>query len=78
NLMCQFETSWNNTSAYFEELPDVIIHLQEMQNDGLLTVENKTIRIQEKGKPFIRNICMAFDLRLKRKIPENQLFSMTI
>ena len=78
NLMCQFETSWNNTSAYFEELPDVIIHLQEMQDDGLLTVENKTIRIHEKGKPFIRNICMAFDLRLKRKIPENQLFSMTI
>ena len=78
NLMCQFETSWNNTSAYFEELPDVIIQLQEMQDDGLLTVENKTIRIHEKGKPFIRNICMAFDLRLKRKIPENQLFSMTI
>ena len=78
NLMCQFETSWENTSAYFEELPDVIIQLQEMQDDGLLTIEDKTIRIHEKGKPFIRNICMAFDLRLKRKIPENQLFSMTI
>ena len=78
NLMCQFETSWENTSAYFEELPDVIIQLQEMQDDGLLTIEDKTIQIHEKGKPFIRNICMAFDLRLKRKIPENQLFSMTI
>jgi oxygen-independent coproporphyrinogen-3 oxidase len=78
NLMCQFETSWEKTSAYFEELPDVIIQLQEMQDDGLLTIENKTIRIHENGKPFIRNICMAFDLRLKRKIPENQLFSMTI
>ena len=78
NLMCQFETSWENTSAYFEELPDVIIHLQEMQDDGLLTIEDKIIRIHEKCKPFIRNICIAFELRLKRKIPENQLFSMTI
>jgi oxygen-independent coproporphyrinogen-3 oxidase len=36
------------------------------------------IEVTEKGKPFVRNICMAFDLRLKRKAPLTQLFSMTI
>ena len=30
------------------------------------------------GKPFVRNICMAFDLRLIRKAPETALFSMTV
>jgi oxygen-independent coproporphyrinogen-3 oxidase len=32
----------------------------------------------QKRKPYVRNICMAFDLRLKRKAPETALFSMTI
>ena len=31
-----------------------------------------------KGKPFVRNVCMAFDLRLQRKKPDTQLFSMTV
>jgi oxygen-independent coproporphyrinogen-3 oxidase len=34
--------------------------------------------VTEKGKAFIRNICMAFDLRLKRFKPDRQLFSMTV
>jgi oxygen-independent coproporphyrinogen III oxidase len=29
-------------------------------------------------KPFVRNVCMAFDLLLKRKAPKTELFSMTI
>lgn len=78
NIMCQFETSWNDEKLQFPELPEVIDSLYEMQQDGLLeTKENKLI-VTEKGKPFVRNICMAFDLHLKRKAPERQLFSMTI
>ncbi|RTY92373.1 oxygen-independent coproporphyrinogen III oxidase [Flavobacterium sp. GT3R68] len=78
NLMCQFETSWKNKSAYFEELPEVLVQLQEMESDGLIRIENDTIRVTEAGKAFVRNICMAFDLRLKRRAPETELFSMTI
>jgi len=78
NLMCQFKTSWENESEYFEEIPDIVNQLKEMENDGLITFENKGIRVNEIGKPFVRNICMAFDLRLKRKAPETELFSMTI
>jgi oxygen-independent coproporphyrinogen-3 oxidase len=78
NLMCQFTTSWDKEHLYFPELPEVLIHLQEMEHDGLLIIQSNAITITEKGKPFVRNICMAFDLRLQRKIPETQLFSMTI
>jgi oxygen-independent coproporphyrinogen-3 oxidase len=78
NLMCTFETTWSQKSDYFKEIPEILIQLKEMENDGLLTITNETINVTEAGKPFVRNICMAFDLHLKRKAPETSLFSMTI
>ena len=78
NLMCTFETSWAESSMDFPERVDVIQQLTEMQQDGLLQIENDRIIITEQGKPFVRNICMAFDLRLKRRKPETQIFSMTV
>jgi oxygen-independent coproporphyrinogen-3 oxidase len=78
NLMCHFETSWEEESDYFNEIPEIMIQLKEMENDGLLLISKNGIQITEAGKPFVRNICMAFDLRLKRKAPETQLFSMTV
>ena len=76
--MCQFETSWASKTNYFDEIPEVILQLKEMENDGFLVIKNDGVEVTEAGKPFVRNICMAFDLRLKRKAPETQLFSMTI
>jgi oxygen-independent coproporphyrinogen-3 oxidase len=78
NLMCQFTTSWKDETLDFPELPSVLASLEEMQEDGFLTIQNNSITVTEKGKPFVRNICMAFDLRLIRKAPETKLFSMTI
>lgn len=78
NLMCQFETSWKDKSEYFEEIPEVLKQLEEMKNDGLVVIHKDKIRVTDAGKPFVRNICMAFDLRLKRKAPETELFSMTV
>ncbi|MBF02236.1 MAG: oxygen-independent coproporphyrinogen III oxidase [Flavobacterium sp.] len=78
NLMCQFQTSWENKKAYFPEIEQILPQLSEMEKDGLLNIDTQTLTVTEKGKPFVRNICMAFDLRLKRKAPQTQLFSMTI
>ncbi|TYA55918.1 oxygen-independent coproporphyrinogen III oxidase [Formosa maritima] len=78
NLMCQFKTTWSSNHLYFKELPEVLISLKEMEFDGLVEIDSNEIRVTEKGKPFVRNICMAFDLLLQEKMPETQLFSMTI
>lgn len=78
NLTCELETSWNKNSLIFKELPDVLISLKEMENDQLIVIEDNKIKITEAGRPFVRNICMAFDLHLKRKSPETNLFSMTV
>ncbi len=78
NLMCRFETQWINKEDHFPEIPDVLIQLKEMENDGLVELHHDGIKVTEKGKPFVRNICMPFDLRLQRKKPETKLFSMTV
>jgi oxygen-independent coproporphyrinogen-3 oxidase len=78
NLMCQFETSWAEPKYYFKEIPEVIVQLKEMEKDGLIHFIPNGIQVTEEGKPFVRNICMAFDLLLKRKAPDTALFSMTV
>ena len=78
NLMCHFSTSWKSSDLYFDELPQVLDQLDIMKLDGLVEETSDGLMITEKGKPFVRNVCMAFDLHLKRKAPENQLFSMTV
>ncbi|MEL1256078.1 oxygen-independent coproporphyrinogen III oxidase [Flavobacterium sp. DGU38] len=78
NLTCTLETSWSADFLYFKELPDVLMSLNEMERDQLIVIENNKISITEAGRPFVRNICMAFDLHLKRKSPETNLFSMTV
>lgn len=78
NLMCQFKTSWEKPEMYFKEILDVLVALKTFEADGLITTGKNAVVVNPKGIPFIRNICMAFDLRLQRNKPETQLFSMTI
>jgi len=37
------------------------IALRDMEADGLVVMDSESIRITEKGRPFLRNICMLFD-----------------
>ena len=78
NLMCKFRTSWYTSKEFFEELPDVLIRLKEMQKDGLIEIDSNYLKITEKGRPFVRNVCMAFDMKLQRNKPQTRLFSMTV
>lgn len=78
NIMCQLHTSWNDYGFYFSEINQVIENLSEMEHDGLIVITNHSLTVTEKGKPYIRNICMAFDLRMNRNKPETKLFSMTV
>ncbi|HET8887205.1 MAG TPA: oxygen-independent coproporphyrinogen III oxidase [Salinimicrobium sp.] len=78
NLMCDLKTSWSQENLYFPEIPSVLESLKEMQADGLVEIRGNSIFVPEKGRPFVRNICMAFDLHLQRHQPATQLFSMTV
>ncbi len=78
NMMCRLETSWEDASLQFKQLPDVLLKLKEMEEDGLVKIGFEKLQITEKGRPFVRNVCMAFDVLLQRSKPETQLFSMTV
>ena len=78
NLMCQFHTSWEAPQLQFTEAEEVTMRLSEMEKDGLIHLLPQGIEVTDVGKPFVRNICMAFDLRLQRNVPTTRIFSMTI
>jgi len=78
NLMCHFETSWEQPADFFPEIPQVLLKLKELELDGLIHIQPNGLTVTEKGRPFVRNICLPFDLRLQRKTPETRLFSMTV
>ena len=78
NIMCHFETLWEDEALRFEELEVCLSRLDEMQADGLVVIENNTLTVPEEARPFVRNICMAFDLRLHANKPNTRVFSMTI
>jgi oxygen-independent coproporphyrinogen-3 oxidase len=78
NLMCSLKTSWKDPELYIKEIPEIILNLKEMELDSLIEITNTGLEVKELGRPFVRNICMAFDLLLQRNRPETQLFSMTV
>ena len=78
NVMCLLETSWKSEKMKLPEMAEIIFRLQEMENDQLIILEKNSLKVTDKGRAFVRNIAMAFDLRLIRKQPESRIFSMTI
>ncbi|WPQ64180.1 oxygen-independent coproporphyrinogen III oxidase [Chitinophaga sancti] len=77
-LMCNFETTWNKADVQCDAIVEGLQRLQELERDGLVAVKPRKVFVTEKGRPFIRNICMAFDARLWRRQPQSQLFSSAI
>ena len=78
NLMCRYETNFSQEKNHLEAFNQIKLNLAEMQKDGLVELKSNKIEVTSKGRPYIRNICMAFDLKLHRKKPETRLFSMTV
>lgn len=78
DLMCHFETTFQETSTFKETHDFILTKLQPLIQDELVIVQGKTVRVTELGYPFVRNICMAFDLDLHQYQGEKPLFSATI
>ena len=78
NLMCKGATYWNPYDPNNQLLTEATERLQELEQDGIVLLSRNAIRVTEAGKPFIRNVCMALDVRMWRKKSETALFSQTI
>ena len=75
NIMCRFETSWENESEQCSGLQNALPRLKEMEKDNLLVLSPRKLVVKKNGIAFLRNICMAFDARLWEKTPQTQIFS---
>nr|WP_181256393.1 oxygen-independent coproporphyrinogen III oxidase [Zobellella taiwanensis] len=81
-LICNFELEFAplereygiRFADYFAE--DLTL-LQTFMDDGLVTLESGAIRVAPKGRLLIRNICMCFDVHLRRQARMQQ-FSRVI
>ena len=76
NIMCQLKTSWSDEEC--KDLEESLQLLEEAESDGLLIVSETGLKLHKDALPFVRNICMAFDVRMQRNKPQAKLFSMTI
>lgn len=76
NLMCGMKTTYEKTNPLIDMLD--WRQLEEMEQEGLLALLSKGILVSEKGKAFIRNICMNFDQYLKKTTTREKVFSNAI
>jgi oxygen-independent coproporphyrinogen III oxidase len=75
DIMCKMEASFDTDNPVTN---NALMLLQPMVDDGLVYIFNDKLIVPDKGKPFLRNICMAFDKRLIEKQPQTQVFSSAI
>ena len=71
-LICNFQLSMPAVEAawdivFADYFADALRRLEVMVGDGLLQIEDGTIRILPRGRLLVRNICMAFDAYLANK-----------
>lgn len=78
NLMCQGNTDWRQPEFQTPALENTVERLAEPLSDGLVEIEPMAVKITPAGKPFLRNICMAFDARYWEKVPDGKVFSKAI
>jgi oxygen-independent coproporphyrinogen III oxidase len=78
NIMCRFETNWQYPQFQCESLYEGIERLAELERDGLVERFPLHLKVTPKGRPFIRNICLALDARYWRRKPEGELFSRVV
>lgn len=77
NLMCSLSTDLEADLDKVDFNP-VLAELKELELDELIQIKDYNIKITKKGRAFVRNVCMALDMRLHKNKPQRQLFSMTI
>ncbi|HLU50582.1 MAG TPA: oxygen-independent coproporphyrinogen III oxidase [Flavobacteriaceae bacterium] len=78
DLTCRFTTKINPDTFDSDALFNIFKGLEELKNDGIVEIENNQVTVTDIGRPFIRNVCMAFDPRLHAPQTQKQQFSMTV
>lgn len=79
-IMCMLRLNFSEFEKKFavsikDEFPQAFPILEEMQRDGLLSLDENGLKVSQVGRLFIRNIAMLFD---KRMGEEKSKYSKTL
>lgn len=78
NIMCQGKTNWGNDKYKFDVIYKELGRCEALEKDGLLYLFPTKLIVSEKGKAFLRNICMCFDRYYWAKTNRENAFSSTV
>ncbi|MDN3667893.1 oxygen-independent coproporphyrinogen III oxidase [Echinicola jeungdonensis] len=74
DLMCHYQTPLEYLTCSRATISD----LEDLADDGLVILSRGKVQVTELGKPFIRNICAAFDQRMHDQRMRKFMFSKAI
>jgi len=77
-LMTRLQTRWERPEDHTAYLQTAVQRLAEPAADGLVELDPGGCRVTDRGRAYLRNLCMAFDARLARRMPAKELFSRTV
>ena len=66
DISCRGRTHFNREDKEVLDLFSFPV-LRQLESDGLVMLDDRSVEVTESGKRFIRNICVAFDLHLLQK-----------
>ncbi|WP_324755946.1 oxygen-independent coproporphyrinogen III oxidase [Sphingobacterium thalpophilum] len=75
DMMCKGRVQLQPEAALSERIK---ADLSELAVDGLVVIDDHHVQCTATGRSFLRNICMAFDQRLRNAQTQKQLFSQAI
>ena len=61
-----------------EQRDDANLFFAPLIEDGLVELQENKLTLTQLGEPFLRNACMFFDYRLRRRQPESRTFSQSV
>ncbi len=77
-IMCSGEVNFAEFSqrhdVFFQQVfRDELASMQEMQDDGLLCIDDECLQVTPLGRLFLRNIAMNFDAYLNQSLQDTEL-----
>ncbi|MHC4861261.1 MAG: oxygen-independent coproporphyrinogen III oxidase, partial [Planctomycetota bacterium] len=82
-LMCNFHLDKRGMEErhgieFDDYFAEELAALEEPVSHGFVNLTSEAVEVVEAGRLFIRNVCMIFDVHLRRKRGERPVFSRTV
>ena len=78
NIMCHLEVTWDNNARLISGFIEGLQRLETFEEDGLIEIYPYYLKVTDKGKPFLRNICSCFDENYCMNLKKEKTFSSAI